>query len=139
MGGERNTIRVGAAALVVRRDGKVLIGKRSVWPKGMWVFPGGGLNFEERAEKAVVRELKEETGLSIKPTELITVYEMLVPKHKVHRIIFFYRARVVGGKETPSDDIDELRWLTPKEITRLKFIGDSTIDILKMAGLLGKK
>lgn len=136
MGGEKNQVRVGAAALVRRGDGKILMGKRSVWPRGMWVFPGGGVHFGERAEQAVVRELREETGLKIKPTKLITVYEMLVLKRNVHRVIFFYMARVVGGKEKPSEDIDEIRWLTPKEITQMENIGDSTIDILKAAGLL---
>jgi 8-oxo-dGTP diphosphatase len=136
MGSEKKIVRVGSAALIENSDGKFLIGKRSVWPKGMWVFPGGGVNFGETSEQAVVREVKEETGLDIKPVELIKVEEMIVPENEVHRIIFFYKAKVVGGTEKPSTDISEIKWLTSKEIIKLENLGHTVISIMKEANLI---
>ena len=48
----------------VIRDGKILLVLRDTEPqKGSWCLPGGYLQWDETAEEAVVRELKEETGL----------------------------------------------------------------------------
>lgn len=136
MGDERNIVRAGAAALVEDSSGKILIAKRATYPEGIWVLPGGGINFGERAEDAVVREIEEETGLEIKPVELIKVYEMILPRLSVHRIIFFYRAKLVGGVAKPSTDIADIRWLKPNEIALLDNLGDTVLDVLKMAKLL---
>jgi mutator protein MutT len=137
MGAEKNFVRVGAAALVEDERGRILIGKRNVWPKGMWIFPGGGVNFGEKADDAVVREIKEETGLEIKKPELFTVYEMIVPKNDVHRVIFYFKAKVSSKlKLRPSTDIEELKWLKTEEIMKLDKLGDATIPILKIAGYL---
>ncbi|MGI0134400.1 MAG: NUDIX hydrolase [Candidatus Micrarchaeaceae archaeon] len=136
MADERNVVRAGAAALIEDGTGKVLIAKRGTYPEGIWVLPGGGIDFGERAEDTVVREIKEETGLEIKPVGLIKVYEMILPKLNVHRIIFFYRAKLVGGTARPSSDITEIRWLLPNEIALLDNLGDTVIDVLKMAKLI---
>jgi len=136
MADERNVVRVGSAAIVENSEGKFLIGKRGVWPKDMWVFPGGGVNYGETSRDAVLRELKEETGLEIEPTELIKVEEMIVPENNVHRVIFFYKAKVIGGKENPSSDIAELRWLTPEEILKLPNLGHTVKSIMKAANLI---
>lgn len=136
MADERNVVRVGSAAIVENSEGKFLIGKRGVWPKDMWVFPGGGVEFGETSEQAVIREIKEETGLEIEPTELVKVEEMIVPENSVHRVIFFYRAKVKGGKETPSSDIVELRWLTAEEILKLPNLGHAVLPIMKAANLV---
>jgi 8-oxo-dGTP diphosphatase len=136
MADEKNIVRVGSAALIENSEGKFLIGKRNIFPKGMWVFPGGGVNYGETSEQAVIREIKEETGLDIKPLELIKVEEMIVPENEVHRIIFFYKAKVIGGKEKPSTDIEELKWLTPEEIVRLENLGHTILNIMKTAKLI---
>ena len=133
MAGEQNVVRVGSAALIENPEGKLLIGRRGVWPEGMWVFPGGGVNFGETTEQAVVREIREETGLEIKPLHLIKVEEMIVPENKVHRVIFFYKSKVTGGEERASSDIAELKWLTPDEILKLPNLGHSVLSIMRAA------
>ncbi|MDE1761602.1 MAG: NUDIX hydrolase [Candidatus Micrarchaeota archaeon] len=134
--GEQHVVRAGAAAVIEDGSGRVLIGRRGKYPKGIWVFPGGGIEYGERSEEALVREIREETGLVIKPTRLITVFEMIVPRINVHRIIFFYMARKVGGEVKATSDIDQIKWLTPKEIAELEDLGDTVMPILKEAGLI---
>src|SRR3989338_1934217 len=60
-------------AVFVRKDGKVLLGKRiSSHGTGTWHPPGGYLEMYETAEECVVREAKEETGLDIGNVRFIT-------------------------------------------------------------------
>jgi len=137
MAGEQNTIRVGAAAIIEDKEGRILMGKRNVFPKGMWVFPGGGINFGETAEDAVIREIKEETNLSISDPKFLTVYEMIVPQNNVHRVIFYFKVKTKDTKKIkPSADIEELKWLKLDEIRKLENIGHATIPVLKITGYL---
>ena len=54
---------------------KVLLVKRSIYPfKGFWVLPGGHIEYGETAEKALKREMKEETNLKILTPVLFSVY-----------------------------------------------------------------
>lgn len=111
--------------------------KRKIWPKGMWVLPGGGINFSETSKEAVIRELKEETGLEIKSPKFVTVYELIVPENNAHRIIFYFKAKV-GNLENlrPSSDVEELKWFNPNDILKLENLGHATIPVLKIAGYL---
>ena len=58
--------RVGVAVIVVR-DGRVLVGRRrsASHGDGMWQFPGGHLEFGESVEACAAREVAEETGLVV--------------------------------------------------------------------------
>lgn len=136
MGGEQNVVRAGAAAVIQNDEGKLLLVRRGVFPKGIWVFPGGGIEYGESAEQTVIREIKEEVGLDIKPVKLIKVLEMILPKINTHRIIFFYLAKAVGGEVKLTSDIDEIKWVLPKEISKLENLGDTVMPILKESGLI---
>ena len=57
---------------VVIRDGKVLLARHTYGPgKGLLIVPGGYLNYGEMPQEAIVREYLEETGVLIRPGELI--------------------------------------------------------------------
>ena len=66
---ERKGVLVGAA-IVVLKDGKVLLGKRAN-DGGMWSFPGGGVEPGEGVEAAAARELLEEAGLKASELEFV--------------------------------------------------------------------
>jgi hypothetical protein len=51
-------------------------------------------------------------------------------------VIFFYRAKRIGGEEKPSTDIVELKWLTPQEILKLPNLGDTVVPVMKSARLI---
>jgi len=130
MGGEQNAVRAGSAAVIRDSEGRILIGRRAVKPIGIWVLPGGGIDFGETSEEAVVREVREETGLEIRPLKLIKVHELIDMKNMMHRIIFFYLAEAMGGEMKPSGDMGELRWLTLDEIDKLDNLGDTVKPVL---------
>lgn len=136
MGAELNVVRVGSSGIIEDAEGKILMALRGVYPKNIWVFPGGGVDFGETASDAFVREVKEETGIDIDNPEFITVHELIKPDLKIHRVIFFHRAKAGGGELKPSGDVAKLKWMTVDEIKKIENIGDTVMSILKSAGFL---
>lgn len=69
-------VSVGVAAIVVRKNSQVLLLKRQgKHAAGLWSLPGGWVDFGEELETAVVRELREETGLREIPGALLHLPE----------------------------------------------------------------
>ncbi|MFQ5552647.1 MAG: NUDIX domain-containing protein, partial [Thermoplasmata archaeon] len=70
---------VPAVAGVVFRGEKVLLVRRKVPPyEGSWSLPGGAIELGETLTQAVVREVREETGLDVDPIGLVGVYDNIV-------------------------------------------------------------
>lgn len=97
-------------AVVVMRDGCVLMGRRGVAPfEGRWCIPCGYVEADEDVRDAARRELREETGLEVE----------LGPPYAVHSnfqvagrpvVGIWFLAKVVGGELRASDDLEELRF-----------------------------
>ena len=107
-----------ASALVVR-GGRVLLARRAVEPfKGCWDIPGGFLEAGEDPEAGAVRELLEETGLSIVPRELLGMWTDHYGDgpDSVFTLNIYYLADSPHGEPRADDDVDELRWFLPTEL-----------------------
>ena len=83
---------------VIRRkeDGKYLITQRKMdkpWAPGSWEIPGGGVSAGESSEDAIVRELKEETGLDVSSAEggLVFTYARENPEEQNNYFVDVYR------------------------------------------------
>jgi 8-oxo-dGTP diphosphatase len=110
--------------LVTTEDGKVLLGKRHQpqTPEihGKWEFPGGGIDYGESQEEALVRELREETGLEVEIKRLLpkvfsNVWNWTKDAYQV--IILAYECKEIGGKLGLHDEeISELRYFKPEEV-----------------------
>lgn len=90
-------IRFRACGLIVE-DRKILLVKQKVPTRDhpVWLPPGGGVNAGELIEDAVVREVSEETNLSVSDPELRYVHEFIHPS--VHAIEFYFRIGSYRGK-----------------------------------------
>jgi len=98
---------------IVFEKGKVLLIKRAKNPlKGHWALPGGLVDFGETVEKAVVREVKEETGLRTKIVKLVGVYSD--PKRGPpgqHRVTIAYLLKSTGGRlQRDKNEIEDIRF-----------------------------
>ena len=105
-----------AGGLVVR-DGKLLLVRRQNEPfKDWWDVPGGFLDAGEHPEAAVVRELREETGLEVRPARLFGMYMDTYGDDGEPTLNIYYECEVVGGREQAGDDAVELGWFGVDEI-----------------------
>lgn len=98
--GHEKIILVFAGGCVFDTDGKVLLQCRGDSKK--WGFPGGAIELGETPEMAAIREVKEETGLDVKVSNLIGIYtdcDMEYPNgDKAHSICIVYELETIGGQ-----------------------------------------
>ena len=111
---------VGVGAIILDDD-QILLEKRKNSPgKGKWTVPGGLVDLGETAEQAVIREVKEETGLEVYDPRLVDVvnYISLGEKGGVmyHYVIIDYLVTSKGGKPKASSDADDLKWVPFNEV-----------------------
>jgi 8-oxo-dGTP diphosphatase len=96
---------------ILEKDDKVLYVKRKKEPfKGGWSFPGGKVNTGERVEDALKRELFEETGLVILPTDILGVYSDPARDPRGHKISVTFIAKITGGEAKGGDDAESVQW-----------------------------
>lgn len=99
-----------AEALVVR-DGKLMLVRRAIEPfAGWWDVPGGFLEPGEHPEAGVVRELREETGLEVRPVRLVGISVDVYGPEREPTMSVAYECDVIGGEERPADDAREIGW-----------------------------
>ncbi|MET9873352.1 NUDIX domain-containing protein [Actinacidiphila glaucinigra] len=103
---------VSVAGVVVRDDGRVLAIRRA--DNGTWEPPGGVLELHERPEDGAVREVLEETGISVAVDRLTGVYKNM--SRGVVALVF--RCRPVAGFARTSSESTAVEWLTPAEVEK---------------------
>ena len=106
-------------AIITDADGRLLLIKRGHEPEaGRWSLPGGRVEPGESDQQALVREVREETGLDVTPGRLVGTVERPWPGGRV-LVIRDYAAAVTGGDLTPGDDADDARWVSPRDFAGL--------------------
>jgi 8-oxo-dGTP diphosphatase len=95
-----------AVAALIEDAGRMLMGRRSRHSAspGKWSFPAGFVDRGERVEDALVREVREETGLEVRIEGLLGIYS--ATGNPV--VLAVYVATPIGGTLTPDDDLVEL-------------------------------
>ncbi|HEU4322439.1 MAG TPA: NUDIX domain-containing protein [Roseiflexaceae bacterium] len=99
----RDYVGVGVGALIVDAGGRLFMAQRGPQARneaGCWEFPGGRVEFGERMEQALRREIEEEYGITISVTEQIGAVDHLLPDEGQHWISITFLARLVGGTPT---------------------------------------
>jgi 8-oxo-dGTP diphosphatase len=113
-----------AVSAAIVRDGRILIVQRARAPgKGLYSLPGGAVEVGESLEQAVVREVREETGLVIAPIGLAGLREVVARdvggRIERHIVILAYAARWLSGEPVLNDELSDARWLRLEEIEPL--------------------
>lgn len=103
---------------MIKNKNKILVLNRNdkAWP-GL-TFPGGHVEKHEAFHDSVIREVKEETGLTITDPRLTGVKQFF-DKDDNRYIVFFYIATNFTGKVKASDE-GELYWMTKEELQNHK-------------------
>ena len=113
-----------AVSAAIFRDGRVLIVRRGRPPAhGLYTLPGGGVELGETLEQAVVREVREETGLAVAPLALVGFREAIgrdaAGRIERHFVILPFAARWIAGEPVLNEELSEWRWVEQDEIADL--------------------
>ncbi|HRH26402.1 MAG TPA: NUDIX domain-containing protein [Candidatus Paceibacterota bacterium] len=118
--------RVGAGfGVILEKDGKVLLGLRHPDPDkadsafrsaGEWCLPGGKLEWGETFEGGAIREVKEETGITIKDPQVISVHNC--KNDFAHFMTVGLVTHTWSGEATVTepDEITEWKWFDLRDL-----------------------
>ena len=110
MSGVARTIE--AAGGVVEQDGLIAIVHRPRYDD--WSLPKGKLDKNESSERAALREVQEETGLSCQLIEELDPVSYTDNRGRPKNVRY-WRMKVLSGEFEVNDEVDELRWLSKVE------------------------
>jgi 8-oxo-dGTP diphosphatase len=124
---------------VIKDDrGRLLLIKRGHAPgAGLWSLPGGRIEPGETDAEALVREMREETGLVIEAGQLIGSVRRPAADGAVLDIRD-YAATVTGGTLRAGDDAADARWVDSSELARLPMT-EGLVETLTDWGVLGQE
>jgi 8-oxo-dGTP diphosphatase len=127
---------VGVGAVLLDRD-RILMAQRGKDPqKGLWSLPGGALETGERLADAVRREVREETGLEIRPLGVLEIFERILRdargEPEYHYVLIDYVCRVTGGTLCAGDDACRVAWVRRRELANLP-ITEGTLGVIEKA------
>jgi ADP-ribose pyrophosphatase YjhB (NUDIX family) len=114
-------LRPSVAAIIPNDDGHVLLQRRS--DNGLWGLPGGGVEIGESVSTAIVREVQEETGLTVMIERLVGVYSdprfqvvRYADGNVVHYINTLFVCRIVGGTLQTCEESLDLQFFDPAHL-----------------------
>lgn len=103
----RPLFQVFAAAVIFDHDKNIFLVKSTYQRFHSWGLPGGGLEYGEHPEQAVIREVWEETSLNVCIEKLL-----LVTSWMPDRVGLYYLCRVTDGVFHPSDEVSEFEYFS---------------------------
>ena len=103
----RPLFQVFAAAVILDDDKNILLVKSTYNRFHPWGLPGGGLEYGEHPEEAVIREVWEETGLRVCVDKLLLINTL-----RPDRVGMYYLCRITGGTFYPSDEVSEFAYFS---------------------------
>jgi 8-oxo-dGTP diphosphatase len=125
-----NGPRLAVRAVIVAGGRLLLVNAYPGARSDLWCAPGGGVERGMSLGANLVREVREETGLRIRPGRLIGVSEFHNPDTGFHQVEMLYRARLLDAPDAavlgdPEAVVNRLRWASPAEAAALRVKPDS--------------
>ena len=133
--------RLSVRALILHRDRLLLV---NAWPEGvsdLWCAPGGGVHAGQSLPDNLLREVHEETGLTIAVGDPALVNEFHDPATGFHQVDVYFHARLLAGDidapwTDPEGVVTRRRWVGRAEMAGLRFKPDSLADAAWGGGVL---
>ena len=125
---------VAVGAIVIDEERLLMVQRARDPGKGLWSLPGGRVEAGEYMHDALVREVREETGLEVEPGPLVGYLEVV---GEPHYVILDCAARLVGGSDpVADDDVADARWVPLEEVSSLPCT-PRFVETLSAWGVLG--
>lgn len=113
--------RVRVAALMTI-EGRVVVVRHRSGPSVYHLLPGGGVDYRETVEHALVREVREETGLAVSLGPPVLISDTIDPNGRRHVVNITFLAKIIGGSITESPDdpqIEAVELVAPSHLEHL--------------------
>lgn len=133
MGRDRGKVWLGVAGVVSNSRGQwLVVKKRYSGLKGVWSLPAGFVKEGETADEAVVREVKEETGIECEVTGLIGLRTGVIREVISDNMAIFYCKPINQNQKISiqESELFEAKWLSIEEIVHG---GESSVMLREMA------
>jgi 8-oxo-dGTP diphosphatase len=114
--------------IVIKNQQILLIARKNPPFKGKWALPGGFVEYGEKTEDAVIREVYEETGLKTKINKLVGVYSDPNRDPRGHTISIVYMLDLIGGIPKEGDDASKVKFFNVKHLPQLSFDHNKIIN-----------
>ncbi len=123
-------------ALIIEGN-RILLVERGQEPlKGYWSLPGGVLEPGETLDRAIRREIEEETGLQIEPLEVVEIFERIMRdtlgRVEYHYVLIDYLCSVTSGVLGAADDASRVAWFEREDLAALK-LTEGTLPVIEKA------
>ncbi len=110
-----------AVGALVRHAGAVLLIKRASQPDaGQWAIPGGKVHAGETLQQAAEREIREETGITVRAGEPVFCFDLIEHDEqgnlRFHYVIVDVLAEYISGEAKAADDALEAAWIQYNEL-----------------------
>ncbi len=98
----------------------ILLTKRGVPPfQGQWCLPGGHIDDYETAKEAVVREVREKTGLLFASPVFLHYFDELFAEYNFHAVALAFYGSGIGSTELMPSEVKEIGWFSLSEALTL--------------------
>ena len=126
--------RVAAGAIVFKASHVLLVRRGNAPARGQWAIPGGSVKLGESLQQAAEREVREETGLTVRAQAPVYTFDVVERDGaggiRFHYVIIDLLADYVSGDIQPGDDALEARWVSAPQLAQMA-VDPTTRKVLK--------
>ena len=109
-------------AIIVAWDGyapRILLTRRNIEPfRGQWCLPGGHIERYEPAREAIIREVREETGLEFE-ARFFACFDEIIPERDIHAVVMVFEGPGTGTLNAHRGEVSETGWFSVDEARSL--------------------
>lgn len=122
--------RVAVRALIVHEDRLLLVNAYRGQVSDLWCAPGGGVETGVSLPENLIREVHEETGLTVSVGAPVLINEFHAPQHGFHQVDIYFRCEITAGViddawRDPEGVVNRRRFLSRAEMGGIRFKPDS--------------
>ncbi len=130
----KRPIRLAVRGIVLQNNKLLMV---NAWrdPKSdLWCAPGGGAEPHQSLPENLIREMHEETGLTVSVGGLCLVNEFHVPDGDFHQVDIYYRCEILSGTldprwKDPENIVTQRQFFSRDELASIRYKPDSLPDI----------